>query len=192
MPCEYGSCKSPQQLLPLNRSRWLGSNVIDHAVYALYFIHNPRGDIFQYFVRQRNPIGGHAILGTHRADRTGIRVSSHVPHYAHRHDWKQHRKRLPDLGIEAGILDFADHNVVTFAQQRQSLRRYFAEHTYRQPGTGERLPLQDFLRYSEVPADFADLIFEQIFQRLDQLQLHFLRQAAYIVVRLDYLRRASY
>ena len=34
----------------------------------------------------------------------------------------------------------------------------------------------------------ADLVFEQLAQRLDQLQFHVIRQAADIVMRLDHMR----
>src|SRR5271170_7334035 len=92
-----------QGLLPLNRSRRLGSNVIDHAVYALHFVHNPRGNIFQDVMRERDPVCGHTIFRTHCADRTGVSVGAHVAHYADGHYRKQHGERLPNLGIEAGI-----------------------------------------------------------------------------------------
>ena len=51
------------------------------------------------------------------------------------------------------------------------------------PGPGERLPLQDFFRHTEVAADLAHFVFEQIFERLDELELHLLGQAADVVVR---------
>ncbi len=60
------------------------------------------------------------------------------------------------------------------------------------PGPGEGLALQDFFGHAQVAADFADFVFEQFFERLDQLELHLLGQAADVVMRLDDLRRAAH
>ena len=51
------------------------------------------------------------------------------------------------------------------------------------PGKGWR-PTKRF-RQAELAAEHAHLVLEQLAQRLDQLQLHALGQAADIVVRLD-------
>ena len=36
----------------------------------------------------------------------------------------------------------------------------------------ERLALEDFFGHAEVAADFANLVFEAVFERLDELELH--------------------
>ena len=43
----------------------------------------------------------------------------------------------------------------------------------------------DFFRQAELGADFADFVFEQLAQWLDELELHVLRQAPDVVVALD-------
>ena len=51
------------------------------------------------------------------------------------------------------------------------------------PGPGERLAPQHVPRQAELGAELADLVLEQLAQRLDQLELHALGQAADVVVR---------
>src|ERR1700692_1992786 len=54
-----------RESLPLDRTRRLRSNVVHHSIDALHLIHDARRDELQHFMRERNPIGGHAIF---RAD----------------------------------------------------------------------------------------------------------------------------
>ena len=53
------------------------------------------------------------------------------------------------------------------------------------PGPGERLAPDDLGRQAELLADPADLVLEQRAQRLDQLELQVVGQAADVVVALD-------
>ena len=46
----------------------------------------------------------------------------------------------------------------------------------------KRLALNDFLWKSKLRTDFADFVLEELAQRLDELELHLLRQSADIVV----------
>ena len=92
-------------------------------------------------MRQRDPVGGHPILRTHRPHRAGIRIGAHIAHHAHRHHREQYGKRLPYFRIQPRGLDLADHNIVALTQQRQPLRRNFTENAYCQSGSRERLPL---------------------------------------------------
>ena len=55
------------------------------------------------------------------------------------------------------------------------------------PGTRERLPPNQRFRQPERFAHRPHFILEQITQRLDQFELHILRQAAYIMMGLDLL-----
>ena len=53
------------------------------------------------------------------------------------------------------------------------------------------MPLQHVVRHGKIAADAANFVFKQVFQRLDELQLHFVGQPADVVVRLNGLRRAT-
>jgi hypothetical protein len=56
---------------------------------------------------------------------------------------------------------------------------------------GEGVAADDVRRQAQLAAQGADLVLEQLAQRLDQLQLHAVGQAADIVVALDGDRRAA-
>src|SRR5205814_2693382 len=53
------------------------------------------------------------------------------------------------------------------------------------------MPGDDLLRQSKLPTDVAHFVLEQLAQRLDQLEFHFLLEAADVVVGLDGHRRAT-
>ena len=53
------------------------------------------------------------------------------------------------------------------------------------PGPGERLAPHDLLGQAELLADRAHLVLEQVAQRLDELEVHVVGEAADVVVRLD-------
>ena len=59
------------------------------------------------------------------------------------------------------------------------------------PGPGERLAPHDLLGQAQLLADLAHLVLEQRPQRLDELEVHVLGQAADVVVRLDRGRLAA-
>ena len=58
-------------------------------------------------------------------------------------------------------------------------------------GARERMAADERLGQAELAAELADLVLEQLAQRLDQLHVHPLGQAADIVVALDRHRRAA-
>src|SRR5713226_500545 len=121
----------------------------------------------------------------HCPNRARIGVGPLVAHYADRHYWQEHSERLPDFRIKPGALDLGHYDVIAFAQNLQPLRSDFTQDSHRQAWSWKRLALQNFLWHSEVAADFADFVFEQLFQRLDQFEFHFLGKPADIVMRLD-------
>ena len=123
---------------------------------------------------ERHPVCGHAVFGADSANGTGVGVGAHVAHHAHRHHRQQHGERLPDLVVEAGFLDLGDHDVIALAQYSQALGGNFSQHAHGEARTGKRLALQDLFGHAEIAADLADLVLEQVFQRLDQFELHLL------------------
>ena len=94
------------------------------------------------------------------ADGAGVGVGALVAHHSHRHYGQQDRERLPDFSVEAGFLDFIDHDVIAFAQNLQALGCDFTKNSDRQARSGERLTLENFFRHAKVAADLADLVFE--------------------------------
>src|SRR5579864_5799972 len=178
-------------LFPLNGAGWLRGNVVDHAINALHLVDDTAGDLLQHLVWQRDPICGHSVFRVDGADGAGVGVGALVAHHAHRHDRQQHGERLPDFSVEPGGFDLCNHDVIGLLQQRDALGGDLAEDANGKPGPGEGLALQNLFRHGEVAADAADLVFEKIFERLNELELHLFGQSTDVVVGLDGLRRAA-
>ena len=79
---------------------------------------------------------------------------------------------------------FGDDRIRT-PQQVQPLRRHLAEDAHGQARSGKRLAHHEFFVESQLPADDADLVLEQLAQRLDELHPHSLRQSSDVVMALD-------
>jgi hypothetical protein len=62
---------------------------------------------------------------------------------------------------------------------------HFAHAAHRQPRTGEGMPPDDVVRHAELQAQLANLVFEQIAERLDQLEFQILGQSAHVMVQFD-------
>ena len=70
------------------------------------------------------------------------------------------------------------------------LGRDLADDPHAEAGPGERLAPHHLVGQAELDAEAADLVLEQVAQRLDQLQRHVLGQPADVVVALDHGGRA--
>ena len=82
-------------------------------------------------------------------------------------------------------------DVVGQAQDVELLARDLARAADRKAGPGKRMAADEGLGQAELAAERAHLVLEQFAQRLDQLHVHALGQAADIVVRLDRHRRPA-
>ena len=93
--------------------------------------------------------------------------------------------------VEAGLADLVDEDRVGLAQDVELVAVDGAGHADREARAGERMAADEGLRQAKLAAERAHLVLEQLAQRLDQLQVHALGQAADVVVRLDRHRRAA-
>ncbi len=66
-----------------------------------------------------------------------------------------------------------------------ALARDFAEAADGEAGAGEGVPPDDFFGQAELQAELADFVFEQVAQRLDEVEAEFGGEAADVVVQLD-------
>src|SRR6478735_3498527 len=98
-----------RELLPLDRRGGLRRDVIDHSVDAFDLVDDSRRDGGQQVVGQRHPVGGHAVLGVHRAQHGAARAR-HLTQHAHRQARSgerlspQHVARQADLGAQRAHL----------------------------------------------------------------------------------------
>ena len=140
---------------------------------------------------QPRPVGRHRVVARDRADHDDVAVRALVALHADRADVRQHAEGLPQLAVEAGVADLVLEDVVGVAQEVEArLARLAADDADRQAGAGERLAPDEALGHPELGAHRADLVLEQRAQRLDELELEVLGEAADVVVGLD-RRRAG-
>ena len=138
---------------------------------------------------QLGPVGGHPVVARDRPDGDDVRVGPAVAHDADRADRGQDRERLPQAAVQAGRLDLVDHDPVGLAERVEPLGRHLADDPDRQARARERLAQDHRLGQPELGADRADLVLEQVAQRLDELEAQIGRQPADVVVGLDLLGR---
>ena len=131
------------------------------------------------------PVGGHRVVGGDRAQHDRVRVGAVVAHHADGPHRGQHREALPDLAVQPGAPDLLDHDRVGLLQDLDALGRDRADDAHREPRARERLAPHDLLGQPELLADRAHLVLEQVAQRLDELEVHVVGEAADVVVRLD-------
>ena len=169
----------------------LRRDVEHHPVDVAQLVDHARRDLLEQVVRQAGPVGGHRVVGGHRADDDDRAVGALVALHADRADVGQDAERLPQLAVQAGLADLVLQDVVGVAQEVQALLgRLAADDADRQAGAGERLAPDEALGQAELGADGADLVLEERAQRLDEVELQVVGQAADVVVRLD-RRRAG-
>src|SRR5215469_9387486 len=180
---------SSDRLFPLNRPWRLRSNVVDDAVDSPNLTDNSARDLPQHFIGKRSPVRRHSIFTLHSPNRAGIGVRPLIAHHTNALDRQKNSEALPHLAIQSLRLDLRNDNLVGLLQQRYSICGHLAKNPNRQSRPWKGLPLQNLIRHPQITANAPHLILEKIAQRLDQLQLHILGQAANIVVTLDSVRR---
>ena len=96
-------------------------------------------------------------------------------------------KLCHSAAVQVGRLDLVDDDPVGLAQRVEPLARDLADDPDRQARARERLAQDHRLGQAHLQADLADLVLEQVAQRLDELEAQVGRQAADVVVGLDLL-----
>ena len=113
-------------------------------------------------------------------------VGAAVALHAHRaHVGEQHDRALPDLGIKARGRQLVAHDGVSLTQQLKPLLRHLTDDANAEARPREGLAGDDRLGQPELAANGAHLVLEQGAQRLDELELEVVGQAAHVVVALD-------
>src|SRR6516225_3695889 len=155
--------------LPFNGRGRLRADVVHDAVDAPNLVDDARRDALEQIVRQTRPVGGHPVLAFDRANRRRVLIGALIAHDADALHRQQHGETLPQFRVPACPLDFLGNHRVGAPEQRQSLRRYLAENSNGEAGPRKGLADDELFLESERPAHRADLILEQLTQRLDEL-----------------------
>ena len=81
-----------------------------------------------------------------------------------------------------GGLELVEEDRVGLAEDLEPRRGHLAQAADGQAGAGERVPPDERVGQAELQAEPADLVLEQVAERLDQLEAELLGQAADVVV----------
>ena len=68
-------------LFPLDRRWRLAGHIVHHAVDPRHLVDDAVGRARQQIVRQARPVGGHEVLGGHRAQGDGFLVGARIAHH---------------------------------------------------------------------------------------------------------------
>ncbi len=125
-----------------------------------------------------------SVVSTARM-RDDVFVTPLVAHHADGRDGDQDRQGLRDAAVEAGGFDLVDQDFVGGSEDFETFGRDFAQDADAQAGAGEGVTPDDVFGQAQVLADDADLVFEEVAERLHQLEAELGGQAADVVMELD-------
>src|SRR5690606_1653261 len=120
--------------------------------------------------------------GTQSAD---IVIGAVVTHYTHRLDGQKYCECLPDRVVKPRLANLVQIDRVGLTQDFEFLTRHRTRAAYGQSRSREGMTADEMLRQAELAPERAHFVLEELTQRLHQLHVHALGQAAHIVVRLD-------
>src|SRR5919112_5940862 len=178
------SLKPVAYSLPFYGPRRLARDVQGDAVDAGDLVDDAVGDLLQQVVGQAGPVCRHRIVGGDGPDHDGVRVGSGFAHDADGMEGRQHGEALPQFAVEACGTDLILQHGVGLAEDLEPLRRDVPYDPDREPRSRERLPPDEPLGHPELRRNDAHLVLEEVPQRLDEVEVHDVGEAAHVVVAL--------
>src|SRR6185503_16835819 len=91
-------------------------------------------------------------------------------------------ERLAGAVVEVVFAELFDEDRVGAAEKVGVFLADFAEDADAEAGAGEGMAMNHLAREAELDSETADLVLEQLAQRLDEPQVHLLREAADVVM----------
>ncbi|GBE11626.1 hypothetical protein BMS3Abin12_02215 [bacterium BMS3Abin12] len=134
---------------------------------------------------------GHEIHRLDRAQRDDVVVAARVADHPYRAHREEYGEGLADLVVEPVGAQLLDEDGVGQAQGIGVVLAHLAEDAHAEAGPREGVAIDHVGGQAEFDPDLAHLVLEQFAQRLDELEVHALRQPAHVVVRLDHVRLAG-
>src|SRR5215218_2914239 len=169
---------------PLYGAGRLAGNVQRHAVDAGHLVDDAVADLLQQVVGESGPVCGHRVVGGDGPNHYRVGVGTGVAHYADGVYSRQYGEALPQLAVEACVSYLVLQHGVGFAKDLQPLCRDVPYDPDREPRSRERLPPDEPLGHPELRCNDAHLVLEEVPQRLDEVEVHDLGEAAHVVVAL--------
>ena len=176
---------SAQTLFPLNGVGWFGTDVINYAINAFYFINNAAGNFAKQRVGESGPVWGHGIGAGHRTNSCNVFVNPPVSHNSHAFQWEEHDKVLPELLVQTIFPDFFKENDVHLPQDGKPCLGNITNNSNSQTRAREGLSSDEIFRESEFFSKNTYFIFKEVFE------LHILWEPIHIMVRFDHRAGAS-
>ena len=139
----------------------------------------------EHVVGQAGPVGRHRVLARHRPDRADPAVGAVIAHHADRIDRQQDARRTARHPRPAASSISSRTIASAWRSSSRSCGVISPSMRTARPGPGNGWRSTISSGRPERPADRADLVLEQVLERLDQLELHVFWQTADVVVRLD-------
>ena len=131
------------------------------------------------------PVGGHEIGGVHAAEGDHVLIAAAVAHHADGFHRENGGEGLGGAAIEVLGNDFFEEDFVGIPQNGEAVFGDFAEAADGEAGAGEGVSPDDFLGQAELQAELADFVFEQVAQRLDEVEAELGRETADVVVKFN-------
>ena len=125
---------------------------------------------------------GHEIDGFNRAQGDHVIIAATVAHDADRSDRQEHGEGLAGAIVKIVPAQLVDEDRIGAAQQVSELLAHLAEYPHAEAGTGEGVTIDHLAWQSELDSEAANLVLEELAQRLHQFQMHLLGEPADVVV----------
>src|SRR5262245_4543077 len=120
-------------LLPLDRARGLGADVVDDPVHAAHLVGDRAGDLGEEIRGQTGPVGGHAVQAVDGTEGDDVLVGTAVAHDADALHRQEDGEGLPGALVPATFFQGAEKDRVALAQDLQSLARYWSQEAHGEP-----------------------------------------------------------
>ena len=104
-------------------------------------------------------------------------------------DRKQHRQGLPNALVQTGRANFFDEYRIRFLQRPHALRGHLTNNSDGESRSGKRMTLDDLDGQPEFSSQLPNLVFEQLPERFNKLEVEFFRQSANVMMTFNRRRR---
>lgn len=170
-------------------TRRLACNVISDAGDAINLVHDPPRDVLQKLEVESIGLGGHEVDRRDGTKNDDVSVNTSISLNTHSSVGIKASVGLCHLVVDACFLDHGDEDVISLPDDGHALRRDLANDPDGNAWAWEGMTHVEVLWNTELFTKGADLVLEELSQRLDQLETltvhHTSRETTDVVMRLD-------
>lgn len=176
-------------LFQLNSSRRLASVVIHDSGESMNLVGNSVCDPGDQLGVESVGLSAHKVNAGHSTEDAEVSIFTAVAHDTNSSASVEGGESLRHLVVNTGRPDLRDEDVIGLSDKLNTLGCYLTKDSDADTGTGEGVAHNELLVDAELAAELADLVLEELSQRLNQLETlavhHTSGQTADVVVRLD-------